>query len=84
MKRTSKKLGVALAVAAASLLATGCTSLCGESAKEAMVKCAGVNTCKGTTSCSTPSDSCKGGHKKKGWTYMTEGECKARGGHVVN
>lgn len=79
-----KKIGAALAIAAASMLASGCTSMCGESS-EHMVKCAGLNHCKGSCD-SAPENSCKGkkGKHNKGWSYMSEGDCKAKGGHVVD
>ncbi len=81
-----KKIGAAFAIAAASMLASGCTSMCGESS-EHMVKCAGVNTCKGSSCDSAHEMSCKGKkakHGKKGWSYMSEGDCKAKGGNIVD
>ena len=54
-----KKIGAAIAIAAASMLASGCTSMCGESS-EHMVKYAGLNTCKGSSCDSSPENSCKG------------------------
>jgi hypothetical protein len=53
--------------------------------KEAKVKCAGVNSCKGKGSCAGASNGCggKNGCKGKGWTEMTEKECKAKNGTVV-
>tara|TARA_R110002110_G_scaffold33533_1_gene114858 strand:- start:184907 stop:185161 length:255 start_codon:yes stop_codon:yes gene_type:complete len=84
MKRTSK-IGLTLAATAAALFASGCTTLCGE-AHEALVKCAGVNACKGSSECATPDNSCKGrnGCKGTGWVYMTKSECMANGGSVVD
>lgn len=84
MKRTSK-IGITLAATAAALFATGCTTLCGES-QEALVKCSGVNACKGSSECATPGNSCKGRNscKSSGWVYMTKSECLANGGHVMN
>ncbi len=83
MKRTSKT-ALALAAAAAALLAAGCSSMCGES-REALVKCAGSNACKGSSECATPDNSCKGhnGCKGAGWTYMGRGECVSSGGRIV-
>ena len=89
MRGTSyvKKMGAALAIAAASMLASGCTSMCGES-NEHMVKCAGLNTCKGSSCDSNHENSCKGKkarhNAKNGWSYMSESDCKARSGHVVD
>ena len=84
MKRTSK-IAFALAASAAALFATGCSSLCGEPA-EALVKCTGINTCKGAGACATPDNSCKGRNdcKGKSWSYMTSGECSTAGGTVVD
>ena len=84
MKRTSKT-AIALAAAAAALFATGCSSMCGES-HEALVKCAGVNACKGSSECATPDNSCKGrnGCKGNGWVYLTKGECTGSGGTIVD
>lgn len=84
MKRTSKT-ALAIAAAAATLFATGCSTLCGES-HEALVKCAGSNACKGSSECATPDNACKGrnGCKGNGWSYMTRSECAAGGGTVVD
>lgn len=85
MKRTSKK-ALAIAAAAAALFATGCSSMCGGEAHEALVKCAGSNACKGSSECATPDNSCKGRNscKNSGWSYMSKGECGANGGTVVD
>lgn len=84
MKRTSKQ-ALALVAAAAALFATGCSTMCGES-HEAMVKCAGSNTCKGSGECATPDNSCKGKNtcKNAGWAYMSRSECAANGGSIVD
>lgn len=84
MKRTSK-IGLTLAAAAATVFATGCSTLCGEP-HEALVKCQGANACKGTSECATPDSSCKGQNscKSSGWVYMTKSECMANGGSVVD
>jgi hypothetical protein len=84
MKRTSKT-AFALAAAAAALLASGCSSLCGEAPCEALVKCAACNSCKGSSECATPNSACKGHNhcKGKGWSYMTKSECLASGGRVI-
>lgn len=83
MKRTSQKVGLALAAAAATLLASGCASLC--PGEQASVKCAGVNACKGSSSCATPDNSCKGHNKcqTQGWSWMSKSECMAKGGTVM-
>jgi len=83
MKRTSKNIGLTLAAAAAALLATGCSSLCGE--VDTSVKCTGVNACKGSSHCATPDSSCKGHNECKGsgWTYMSKEECLRNGGEAM-
>lgn len=84
MKRTSKT-ALAIVAATAALVATGCSSMCGET-HEALVKCAGTNACKGSSECATPDNSCKGRNscKHSGWTYMTKSECMAAGGSVID
>ena len=84
MKRTSKS-ALALAAAAAALIASGCSTMCGE-VHEATVKCAGANVCKGSSECATPDNSCKGrnGCKGNGWAYMSRTECSAAGGTIVD
>jgi len=84
MKRTSTK-ALALAAAAAALLSTGCSTMCG-GGHEALVKCAGSNVCKGSSDCATPDNSCKGrnGCKGNGWSYMGKSECVAAGGTIVD
>ena len=53
--------------------------------KEAKVKCAGVNACKGKGGCAGASNSCSGqnGCKGKGWVETTAKECKDKKGTVV-
>ena len=84
MKRTSKTVGLTLAAAAAALFASGCSSIC--PGEPALVKCAGVNSCKGSSSCATPSNSCKGHNKcqSQGWTWMSKSDCVAHGGTVMD
>jgi len=77
MKRTSKILGLSLASVAISLLMSGCGTFCG--AEEPMVKCVGANAC-GAHQIATPDKN----SKNSGWVHMTEHDCHAAGGHVVN
>jgi len=54
--------------------------------KEAKVKCAGVNECKGQGSCHSASNACKGqnGCKGQGMTEAkSEKDCTGKGGKVV-
>ena len=84
MKRISKTVGLALAASACALFATGCSTMCG-APQDATVKCAGVNACKGSSECATPENSCKGQNKCRGagWVYMSQTDCEARGGSMV-
>jgi len=80
------KSGVAIASAAAALFAVGTSfSTPVQAADDGAVKCAGVNTCKGTSDCATAKSQCKGQNscKGQGWVNKTAAECKAAGGTVV-
>jgi hypothetical protein len=83
--KTSKAGGVAIATAAALLFGT--LTAATASADEAKIKCAGVNACKGQSSCMSAKNACKGMNscKGKGFIEMTKAECdaakaKAKGG----
>jgi hypothetical protein len=91
MERTKTLTGAALA----ALALAGCahTKHGGAAAKTApadpaslaKVECYGVNTCKGTGSCGSGSDSnCAGTNTCKGlgWLSLTKAECDAKGGTV--
>lgn len=94
--KTSMKRAVVIS-AVASMFAVGATAAAagrdgGGAAektgkdKSASVPCAGVNECKGKSSCSTATNSCSGmnGCKGKGRIEVkSEKECKDRGGTVV-
>ncbi|HEX6704429.1 MAG TPA: hypothetical protein VF169_06670 [Albitalea sp.] len=80
------KSGVAIASAAAALFAIGASVATQvQAAEEATVKCAGINTCKGTSDCATAKSDCKGHNscKGQGWVSKTAAECKAAGGTVL-
>jgi len=76
-----RQLGTAAALAALALLASG-TPLAGEyGAADGGVKCAGVNSCKGTSECKAAGHECKG----QGWTTSkSAAECTKAGGKVVS
>lgn len=83
---TSKKLsGAAIAAAAAALFATGFTATATASPQESMVKCSGINSCKGSAACATASNSCKGMNscKGQGWIKASAKECADKGGKVM-
>ena len=46
------------------------------------VHCYGINTCKGQSDCHTASHSCSGQNacKGKGWKFISQAECKEKGG----
>ena len=80
------KSGVAIASAAAALFAMGASvSTQVQAAEEATVKCAGINTCKGTSECQTAKSDCKGHNscKGQGWVKKSAAECKTAGGTVL-
>jgi hypothetical protein len=84
---THIKSGVAIASAAAALFALGASiSAPVQAAEDGGVKCAGINTCKGSSDCATASSQCKGQNacKGQGWnSKKSEAECKAAGGTVL-
>lgn len=79
--------GKAIAMTVAGLLLAAVPTLAhaDDKTKEAKVKCAGVNECKGKASCAGAGNSCAGqnGCKGKGWTETTAKECKDKKGTVV-
>jgi hypothetical protein len=85
MSITTTTSGLALAAAAAALFALGTAPMAVQAA-DAGVKCAGVNSCKGTSECKTAKSECKGHNscKGQGWvTKKTAEECTKAGGTVV-
>ncbi len=81
------KSGVAIASAAAALFAIGASvSSPAQAAEDGGVKCAGINSCKGSSDCATAKSECKGHNscKGQGWnSKKSEAECKAAGGTVL-
>jgi hypothetical protein len=89
MKVNRKAVGFAVASAVVGMLATG-YQFTGDSDKkdEGSVKCAGINSCKGTGACGAAdgSHACAGKNecKGKGWIMTaTEKECTDASGTVV-
>ena len=86
MKRNTIR-GAVIATAMAGLLGTSIASIAhAGDAKEDGVKCAGINSCKGSGGCKSAKNECKGhnGCKGQGWMKVKdEAECKAKGGTVV-
>jgi hypothetical protein len=81
------KSAIAMASAAAALFAMGATvSTTAHAADDMSVKCAGVNSCKGTSDCKTAKNECKGQNSCKGmgWNKKSSAAaCTSAGGSVV-
>lgn len=80
------KTGIAIASAAAALFALGTTATVAQAADMPTVKCAGINSCKGTSECKTAKNDCKGHNACKGQGWMSKAsakECTDAGGKVV-
>jgi hypothetical protein len=78
------KSSVAIASAAAAFFAMGTLPVA--QAADGMVKCAGVNSCKGTAECKTAANECKGHNSCKGMGWVSKpsaAECQAAGGKVI-
>ncbi len=56
----SMKTGLGIAAAAAALFATTAPLTAASAADAGMVKCTGVNGCKGKSECKTAKNECKG------------------------
>jgi len=76
--------GAALAIAAAGLFLGGAANVLAADTKEAKVQCAGVNSCKGKSECSSARNGCSGKNacKGQGWMSMSEKQCLDKGGKV--
>ena len=81
------KSGAALAAAAFTLAISGMApvSVTTAQAADGMVKCAGVNACKGTSECATATNACKGQNTCKGHGFisLSKAECEAQGGEIL-
>ena len=83
MKTSTKTAaGIALAIAAASMMSI--TPAVAASSDSAMVKCFGVNVCKGHNDCKTANNACKGhgSCKGQGFVKMSAGACSKIGGEA--
>ena len=81
------KSGIALATTAAALFSMGTLGTTAYAADDGGVKCAGVNSCKGTFDCKTAKNECKGPNSCKGQGWVSKKsatECTSAGGKVVN
>lgn len=77
---------IAMSVAGLLLAAAPMAHADAPAAKDAKVKCQGVNSCKGTAACKSATNACKGQNacKGKGWTETTAQACKDGKGTVVS
>ena len=84
---SNQKSGVAIAAAAAALFAAGTlVAPAVHAADAATVRCAGLNSCKGSSECKTAKSECKGTNSCKGQGWVTKAsakECSDAGGKVV-
>ena len=74
----NKLTGSALAAAAAMMMSSGLATSA-FAADSAKVHCTGVNSCKGTSECSSAKNACSGQNSCKGmgWISLTKAECDA-------
>lgn len=80
------KSAIAIASAAAALFAMSVPLTMAHAADDMSVKCAGLNSCKGTSDCKTAKNECKGlnGCKGMGWNKKASAkECTSAGGTIV-
>ena len=80
------RTGIAIAAAAAALFAMGTTATVAHAADAPTVKCAGVNSCKGSSECKSATNECKGQNSCKGHGWVTKAsakECTDAGGKIT-
>ncbi len=80
------KSAIALASTAAALFAMSTPLTTAHAAGDMSVKCAGLNSCKGTSDCKTAKSECKGLNacKGQGWNAKASAkDCTAAGGTVL-
>jgi hypothetical protein len=78
----------AIASAVASMFLAGGSMAKGKTAKKTstVVRCAGINACKGQGECASADNACKGMNDCKGQSYKevkTSKECADKGGKVL-
>ncbi len=83
---TGTKTGIAIASAAAAIFAMGATATVAQAADAPMVKCMGINSCKGHSECKTAKNDCKGMNSCKGQGWVSKAsdkDCTDAGGKVA-
>ena len=85
MNVIQKKPGIAMAIAAASLMSFSGASSAAESSTAELVHCSGVNKCGGHNDCKTADNACKGqaACKGHGFVLMSAEACDHVGGEVT-
>src|SRR4029079_8481441 len=85
MKMTMNGKAIAMTVAGLLLAVGPRVANADDTTKEAKVKCGGINSCKGKSSCHSASNGCAGLNscKGKGWVEATAKECKDKKGTVI-
>ena len=94
MKMNAKGTLMAMGIAGLFLAATACPKDSttkktdggeGEMTSSEMVKCTGVNECKGKGACGNEAHSCAGKNecKGKGWIKISKSDCETKGGEVL-
>ncbi len=87
MSIQKKTIGATLATAAAAMFIAGAAMTAAPTAAKAdEFKCAGINACKGQSSCASATNSCKGLNncKGQGWVGTKDAaECSSKGGKAV-
>lgn len=84
MKLTPKS-GAAIAAAAAALISTSMVAPVAFAESDDVVKCYGVNACKGTSACATGKSECKGHNncKGEGFLEIKKSECLEKKGSLT-
>lgn len=80
------KTGLSIAATAAALFASAGFATVAHAADDGMVKCSGINSCKGTSDCKTAKSECKGHNSCKGQGWVSKAsmaECTKAGGTVL-
>lgn len=77
--------GLLLASAVASMFAGPAASAKSAKHHVKLIKCAGINACKGKGSCAGADNACKSKNacKGKGWVETTARHCKAKHGKII-
>lgn len=83
--KLSKTSGAAIAVAAAAFVLSGPLTTTVAHADLTLVKCAGINSCKGQSACKTGNSQCKGQNSCKGQGFLekTKAACHYLGGKII-